>query len=331
MSNCIIVLNWNGWKDTIECLESLFRLTGADFRVVVCDNGSSDGSLERIKHWARGDILAGPVDAQPERMGSPTYSKPLSFRELTREQAESTSDICDHPLTLIQNGENRGFAAGNNAGLRYALRNPNFEYFWLLNNDATPAPDALSALVAKAITDRRIGAVASICYYASAPETVQAWAGGRVNLWMGYARNTTEPHRDDWFQSLYGASFLIQRAALEDAGLMDEGYFLYWEETDFCLRLRKAGWRLAAAPDSRVLHKVNASTAGNSLILDRYFTASGLRLLRLHSPAPHLAMSLFLFIRLARRILSLRFANCRSVWTGVRDYLQMGPIVPNIR
>jgi GT2 family glycosyltransferase len=331
MSSCVVVLNWNGWKDTIECLESLFRLTGADFRVVVCDNGSSDGSLERIKHWARGDILAGSVDAQPEQVGSLTCSKPLSFRELTREQAELTSDICDLPLTLIQNGANLGFAAGNNTGLRYALRDPNFEYFWLLNNDAKPAPDALSALVTKIRTDQRVGAVASICYYAAAPETVQAWAGARVNLWVGYARNSTEPRSDDWFQSLYGASFLIRRAALEDAGLMDEGYFLYWEETDFCLRLRKAGWRLAAAPDSRVLHKVNASTGGNSLILDRYFTTSGLRLLRLHSPAPHLAMSLFLFIRLMRRLIRLRFANCQSIWAGVRDYLQMGPVIPNIR
>ncbi|HWO27639.1 MAG TPA: glycosyltransferase family 2 protein, partial [Candidatus Acidoferrum sp.] len=176
------------------------------------------------------------------------------------------------------------------------------------------------ALVAKALSDRRIGAVASICYYADAPSTVQAWAGTRVNLWFGYVRNSTVPHGDDWFQALYGASILIARTAIKDVGLLDDGFFLLWEETEFCLRLRKRGWRLAAAPDSRVLHKVNASTRGNPLILDRHFTASGLRMLRLHSPAPYLASFLFLIVRFARRLVRLQFGRCRSVWAGARDH-----------
>ncbi|HTF65109.1 MAG TPA: glycosyltransferase family 2 protein, partial [Edaphobacter sp.] len=144
-------------------------------------------------------------------------------------------------------------------------------------------------------------------------------------------RNSTEPHSDDWFHSLYGASMLISRPALEDAGLLDEGFFHYWEETEFCLRLRKKGWRLAAAPDSRVLHKVGASTGGNSLVLDRYFTASGLRILRLHSVMPRLAMSVFISVRFVRRIVRFQFSRCRSVWEGVQDYYQSLPIVPKTR
>jgi hypothetical protein len=202
---------------------------------------------------------------------------------------------------------------------------------WLLNNDTSPAPDALSALVKKTLTDRRIGAVASICYFSEAPWSVQAWAGARVNLWIGYGRNTTEPRADNWFDSLNGTSMLIARTALEDAGLMDEGFFLYWEDTEFCLRLRKKGWQIAAAPDSRVLHKVNASTGGNRLILDRYQTASGLRLLRLHSPAPVLASLIFLTVRFTRRLLRLQFSRCRSVWAGIRDYRQMLPVSSRIR
>jgi len=236
-----------------------------------------------------------------------------------------------HPdVLLLESGKNLGFAGGNNIGIRYALAQ-GAEYVWLLNNDTEPAPDALSALVAKALTDRRIGAVASICYYADKPSTVQAWAGTRVNLWIGYTRNSTEPHDDDWFHSLYGASMLIARPALEDAGLLDEGFFHYWEETEFCLRLRKKGWRLAAAPDSHVLHKVAASTGGNSLVLDRYFTASGLRVLRLHSVAPRLAMFLFLMGRFVRRILRFQFSRCRSVWEGVQDYRQSLPVAPKTR
>jgi GT2 family glycosyltransferase len=276
-----ILLNWNGWQDTIDCINALKECTYPHVTIIVVDNGSTNDSVARIR---------------------------AAFPD----------------MLLLESGENLGFAGGNNLGIRYALAH-GAEYLWLLNNDTKPAPDALSALVAKALTDRSIGAVASICYYADAPSKVQAWAGARVNLWIGYGRNTTVPHSDDWFHSLNGTSMLIARTAIEDVGALDEGFFLYWEDTEFCLRLRKRGWRIAAAPDSRVLHKVNASTGGNKLILDRFQTASVLRLLRLHSAAPGLASLLFLTVRFARRLLRLQFARCRSVWAGVQDYRRMPP------
>jgi hypothetical protein len=271
-----IVLNWNGWQDTIECLDALKQSSYPHLTVIVVDNGSTDDSVARIRA-AHANTL------------------------------------------LLESGENLGFAGGNNIGIRHALSH-GAEYIWLLNNDTKPNSNAIAALVAKALTDPGLGAIASICYYADAPSTVQIWAGGRVNLWIGYAHNSTVPRRDEWFDSLNGASLLITRPALERAGLLDEGFFLYWEDTEFCLRLRKNGWRIAAAPDSHVLHKVNASTQGNKIILDRYFTTSGLLILDLHSPAPRLAMLLFLAIRVARRILRLEFSRCGSVWAGIRDY-----------
>jgi GT2 family glycosyltransferase len=234
----------------------------------------------------------------------------------------SNSDV-----PLIENSDNLGFAGGNNVGIRYALAH-GADYVWLLNNDTIPAPDALSALVAKALTDSNIGAVSSICYYAAAPGVVQAWGGARVNLWFGYGRNSTVPHEDGWFHSLNGTSMLIASRALEDAGLLDERFFLYWEDTEFCLRLRKKGWGLGAASGSRVLHKVNASTGGNKVILDRHQTASGLRLLRIHSPARRLALVLFLTMRFSRRILWLDFARCKSVWAGMQDYWRTLPGSP---
>lgn len=274
-----VVLNWNGWADTLECLGSLKECAYSHLTIIVVDNGSTDDSVGRIKA-AYPDIL------------------------------------------LLESENNLGFSGGNNIGIRRAL-DTGADYIWLLNNDARPAPDALCALVTKAVSDKSIGAVASICYYADAPSTVQAWAGSRVNLWIGYGGLCTEPHKDDWFDSLNGTSMLVSRAAIEHVGLLDEGFFLYWEDTEFCLRLRERGWRIAAAPGSRVLHKVNASTGGNKIVLDRYQTASGLRLLRLYSPAPNLAQFLFLAIRFTRRILRLEFARCKAVRAGIRDYREM--------
>ena len=272
-----IILNWNGWRDTVECLETLEQST-FNLNVIVVDNGSTNESVAMIR------------GANPR-------------------------------ISMLETGKNLGFAGGNNVGIRRALAD-GADYVWLLNNDARPAPDALSALVAKAQTVSRIGAVASICYYAADPSRVEAWGGARVNLWIGYGPNSRQPRSDDWFHALNGTSLLISGKALEDVGLLDEGFFLYWEDTEFCLRLRKKGWLLAASADSRVLHKVNASTGGNKIILDRHQTASGLRLLHLYSPAPRLAMFLFLTIRFTRRVLRLQFARCKSVWAGIRDYRQ---------
>jgi GT2 family glycosyltransferase len=220
---------------------------------------------------------------------------------------------------LLKNDRNLGFAGGNNVGIQYAL-DQRADFVWLLNNDTKPAPDALSALVEKAIADKRLGAVASVCYYADSPNTVQVWGGARVNLWTGRSRNATEPQMDEWFDALYGASILIRRSALEDVGMLDSSFFFYCEETEFCLRLRKRGWRISVAPRSTVLHKSGASAGKNAAMRDRHFTASTLRLLRLHSPAPALATGLFLALRLLRRLLSLNVPGCRAVWAGVQDY-----------
>jgi hypothetical protein len=282
-----VILNWNGWRDTIECLEALKQCTYTNLTIVVVDNGSTNDSVARIK-TSRPDIR------------------------------------------LLESGKNLGFAAGNNIGIRRAIAH-GAGYVWLLNNDTRPAPDALAALIAKAMTDDRIGAVGSVCYVADSPSKVEAWGGARVNLWVGYGRNSIKPRQDDWFHSLNGTSILVSTAAFKDAGLLDEGFFLYWEDTEFCLRLHKRGWRIAAAPTSRIAHKVHGSTAGDSIKLDRYQTASGLRLLQLHSRAPRLASILFLMIRFARRLLRLQFARCRSVWTGIKDYREMLPLSPRIR
>ena len=282
-----VILNWNGWQDTIECLHAIENISYRNIQIIVVDNGSTNDSIAKIRSAYPG-------------------------------------------VLLLESGKNLGFAGGNNVGIREALKQ-GAEYIWLLNNDTQPEKNALAALVAKALTDPKIGAVASVTYYADVPTAVEAWGGARVNLWIGYGRNSTVPRADTWFDSLNGTSLLVSSRAIEDIGLLDEGFFLYWEDTEFCLRLRKSGWRIAAAENSRVLHKVNASTGGNKLALDRYQTASGLRLLKLHSPSHRIAAFLFLGMRFLRRLVRLEFARCKSVWNGIQDYRSMSPISPKIR
>jgi GT2 family glycosyltransferase len=222
-------------------------------------------------------------------------------------------------VPLIEVGKNLGFAGGVNAGIRRALeQTPDF--IWLLNNDTEPRPDALTALVAKAASHPRFGAVGSVLLYAHDPGTVQAWGGGRVNCWIGRASHATGPHEDTWFDYITAASVLLPRGAFDDIGLLDEGFFLYWEDTDLSFRLRKRGWQLGVAAGSTVLHKENASTGDRSKV-DRFSTASGIRFLRKHSRAAWLSIPLFLTSRIGIRLARGQFRRTGDITGGVRDYL----------
>jgi GT2 family glycosyltransferase len=225
-----------------------------------------------------------------------------------------------HPeVTLIEAGKNLGFAAGNNLGIRRALES-GADFIWLLNNDAQPSPDALTQMLKVAERDSQIGAVGSVLCYADRPGVVQSYGGGKVSLLSGYNTIAREARADAWFDYMCAASMLVRREALLDVGLLDESCFLYWEDVDFGFRLRHAGWKLAVASKAMVLHRSNASTAGNALVRDRYSTASCLRFLRTWSPVPNVAKAFFLANRLAKRLATGQLGRLRGVYRGMLDY-----------
>jgi GT2 family glycosyltransferase len=272
-----VVLNWNGWRDTLECLGALKRVAYASCTIIVVDNGSTDDSVERIR------------EAAPD-------------------------------VALLHSGSNLGFAGGNNVGIRHAL-DQKADYVWLLNNDTQPRSGALTELVAKAVSDPRLGEVGSVLLYAHDVTQVQAWGGGRVSLWSGRSEHARSERPDEWFQYLTAASVLLPRAALEDVGLLDEGFFLYWEDGDLSFRLRSKGWRLGVAARSIVLHKEHASTGRNRRLIDRYVVSSGIRFLHKHSPAPAISIGLFLLLRIFKRLLTGQFNRLTDITGGIKDYL----------
>lgn len=225
-------------------------------------------------------------------------------------------------VPLIETGRNLGFAGGVNAGIRRALEQ-DAQYIWLLNNDAQPRPDALTALVAKATSDPRFGAIGSVLLYTDDSADVQAWGGGRVSRWTGYPFHATTPRDDSWFDYITAASVLLSRRALDDIGLLDEGFFLYYEDADLSFRLRKRGWKLGVAVGSTVLHKENASSGKNRRKVDRFSTVSGIRFLRKHSPAAWLAVPLFVGLRIGNRLVKGRWRHTADIIGGVSDYLRL--------
>jgi len=218
-------------------------------------------------------------------------------------------------VEVILAGKNLGFPCGCNIGMRRALED-GADYVWLLNNDATADPGALEAIVAKAESDPRLGAIGSAIYEMEEPSKLQAWGGGYVNFWMGHARHYLAPIPDQKVDYITGASFLIPRAAMESVGLLDEGIFLYWDDPEYCWRLKRAGWKIGVAGDSKIWHKGMTAYGKKSPRMDTFFNASAARFFREYSPIPMISVWVGVTLRMGKRLLMGDFDRARAVWAG---------------
>lgn len=277
----VILLNWNGWKDTLHCLESVFHSEYPDFRVLVCDNNSTDGSLEKIRAWADGTLgVEDELNEELVPLVFPGIKKPVSYVEYSRAEAEAGGEEADtgSPLVLIRNGSNDGFAAGNNVGIRYALKR-NADYIWLLNNDTLVKANTLKELVYREESEDNIGVSGAVIYFASDPSRVQTYGGGTLSRLTGRDRFIHSPGPVDY---VAGTSLFVRREVLEAVGLFDEGFFFYWEDVDFCHRVLDAGWQLAVAANAVVYHKFSSSVGSQSMRSDLFKVASLIRYFRKH-------------------------------------------------
>jgi len=297
MTVAIILVNWNGWQDTIECLESVFRLDYPSFQVIVVDNSSSDGSIKHIKEWAAGQRYVATTGGPLDRFTIPPVSKPIDICEYNKAEAETACSTVDAArLVLINSGSNLGFAGGNNVGLRYMLGRPGFDFAWLLNNDTVVEPTALTAMVQRSRAAPSAGIVGSTLLFYRDPEMVQAYGGATFNRWTGRARPLgiltrrrnldpeTVAHIERSTAYVVGASMLVTISFLVDVGLMEESYFLYYEELDWARRGHPR-YQVVYAPSSIVYHKVGKSAGTESLFSLHYFYRSRIRFMRKHYPA----------------------------------------------
>jgi len=324
MNAGVVIVNWRGSSDTIECLESVFRSDyPPGFQVVICDNGSGDGSLRRIREWAEGAPGGGADSRESLRhLVEPPVRKPIEWAQLTRAEAEAggSPESGSVPLVLVDVGENIGFAGGCNVGLRYLLSRGCIDYCWLLNNDCVVDPEALRELVREVESRQGSGICGSTLLRYGAPDRVQAFGGASYNRWLALSRHLgeDEPYRPSAIdreevlartEYVVGASMLIRSEVLRRVGLLDERYFLYFEEIDLALRAR-AFYSLAYSPGSLVYHKEGATigsgsqSSRKSWISDFYWIRSRIIFTRKHMPfalpTVYLAIVISALKRLAR-------------------------------
>lgn len=236
----IVIVNYRTADLAVDCLHSIAaQLTELPkLHTVVADNASGDGSVEK---------LTGVID---------------------REGWHGWASV----LPLDHNG---GFAFGNNSAIKKALRSlPPVDYVMLLNPDTIVHNGAIRALVEFMDSHQRVGIAGSrlengkggaewSAHNAFSPLEELVLGAHLGILSRALHRYVLTPpmrgtaHECDWVS---GASLIVRREVFEEIGLLDEGYFLYFEEADFCLRARKAGWKIWFVPESRVVHFEGAST-----------------------------------------------------------------------
>jgi GT2 family glycosyltransferase len=320
----IIILNWNGWHDTLSCLESVLRLDYENLCVIVCDNGSTDDSVTHILNWTK-SALASRMTARSLMSSMVTVDAAMVDR--------IGATMPDGNLILLRNRENLGFAGGNNAGLKFALARGDFDYAWLLNNDTVVEPSSLTHLVKKMQSSRSVGICGSTLLYDHDPE--RGVQGAVYNRWFARTRlyrsgaRVHAPIDEDALARkidyVVGASMLVPKAFLEEIGLMSDEYFLYFEELDWLIRAQP-NYGFAHASRSIVRHKGGATTGASpvtkSLIGEYYGTRSRILFTRKFYPYALPTVVLSILVSALAQAVRGRLKIAITVITGAHDGLR---------
>lgn len=243
----VVLLNWNGDEDTIECLESLKTLDYPRFDVYLVDNDSKQQSINNILDYLDTDSYYNSLTVKKDELS--TFKK----RE-------------DVNLVFILNDNNAGFAGGNNVALEYIKNNIPSGYVMLLNNDTIVSPDLLTGLVSKFNESDDTGFVGARHYYYHEKDRIQTVGGGRIDLIHGECSAVTESEVPDEFDFLTGSCILMPCDVLRDVGVINEEYFMYWEDVDWSTRARKKGYKLRISDTGYIYHKEGASIKSLSRI-----------------------------------------------------------------
>jgi hypothetical protein len=211
-----VILNTNRREDTLACLASIRQNRYANHHVIVLDNASSDGSVGAIR------------TQYPE-------------------------------VEIINLTQNLGYAGNNNVGIEVALAH-GAEWVFVLNEDTVLAPDCIARLVEAGESDAKVGIVGPLVYHFDEPTVIQS-AGGRIDqAWRAWhiGQNVEDsgefaaPQAVDWIS---GCAIMVRRALIEEVGMLDERFYYYWEETEWCVRARAKGWRALMTPHAKLWHK----------------------------------------------------------------------------
>jgi GT2 family glycosyltransferase len=265
----VVIVTFNSEDVILDCLESLLASNGVALTIVVVDNASEDTTVALLQDWAEGRHVYAAADEIPFPLQA--CAKPIALN--------GTNQLPKHSLTLLQAGQNAGFAAGVNIGLEHLAALPAIDRFWVLNPDSLTPPLSAHAFATHPTPAKGFALMGSRVLYLDRPGVIQI-DGGTINRRTGITGNIglgaahlTQPAPDSaHLDFVMGASMVASRQFYERAGPMPEDYFLYYEEVDWALR--RGDLPLVYCPGGIVYHR--AGTAIGSATLNRPASAFSL-------------------------------------------------------
>ena len=267
----VVVLAFNNVSDTIECIESIQSLCYPNVRCLVVDNGSTDGTSQILEH----------------RFPS---------------------------ITLVRTMVNRGVPTGFNLGIRSALK-AGASFVFLINNDTSVAPDLVSVLVDHAESHANAAIVMPKILYYDHRDTV--WSAGARRrrfppsiVFIGLGRPDDEFTEVKTIEYAPSCGLLVRRSVFERIGLFDEGYRFYYDDWDFSLRVRDAGYQIDFVPMARMWHKVSRTIRKRRDEFWRTWGESAARFYRRHGHPVVLSLPIHLGYIVAREVVQ---GNASSV------------------
>lgn len=284
-----VILNTNRRDDTLACLDSLYANHYPNLAVIVLDNASTDGSSQAI------------CEKFPQ-------------------------------VQIINLTENLGYAGNNNVGIQAAL-DQHADWVFVMNEDIILAPDVLVNLIAAVKDQPETGIIGPMVYHADEPNVIQS-AGGFLSKkrWDAVHRGFNEKDEGQYAAREYvdwisGCAIMVKRDAIIQAGLIDQRFFYYWEETEWCARIARLGWRVLFVPQAKIWHKGVQREYNPSPNVTYYAVRNRLLLLQKHHAPPRVwirTITFYLRTLLAWTIKpkwKFKKDHRKALWQGMIDFL----------
>ncbi|MBR76464.1 MAG: glycosyl transferase family 2 [Flavobacteriales bacterium] len=258
----VTIVTYNSFSETIECLESVFAQDYSNFQIILIDNASDDNSVSEIIKWCNGK--SNPINTKFPSLVLSSHDKKKDYIFLQEEELLFKKH--NNKLIFVQSKKNNGFAAGNNVGIKYILQNDPKSFCWMLNNDTVVKRNSLLKLV-QFQKKNSLGLTGSVLYHYEKKDIVQA-VGGKVNKFFGTTSHITNKYVNK-IDYVIGASCLISPKVLNSVGLLNEDYFLYYEDVDYSYKIKNQGYKIGFSVESIVYHKIGVSTGANKIAKHR--------------------------------------------------------------
>ena len=262
----IIILNWNGWQDTVECLETVLKSNYANYSILLIDNNSSNNSVRKIKQWLNGELKE-EVNTLYPQLVFPPNKKPIYYNEVVLKNNELTISKKNEKskIFFILSDKNLGFAVANNRAIQFAHEYLKSEYYFLLNNDTVIGKETISELINCLEKHVEFGIASSVIYKYGKNKKI-ASAGGKITFWAQSKYYKTLPRaifREITFAN--GCALMIREGIVSTFGPLSEKFFFGEEDFELSWRMNKNKIKMVCVTKSAVYHKISATS-------DNYFS-----------------------------------------------------------